>query len=287
MLPKIGIFLIINIILTFLFSNVASATGTEIAESGGSILPLALDLANFVLIDIAMVLIYLAMREYKRAEINTALIYFLIGTLQLGLIRVFLLLVITKVFQLDDAAIVMIWHIIFYIAIFSFYIGARKLFQIANNKAANVSRKSAVYFGFISLIFSLSLIASAVQLNSVYVSTFGGFIWDNIGLQHFIAFAQAGLVSLYMFSIRKKIGPNFALIITPLLFTFALFSLIHFWELLTENWKILSLTDDFIELIESVIAFPAYIFIVIAFIRRRAVKEIAPENAITPPNPTT
>ena len=82
---------------------------------------------------------------------------------------------------------------------------------------------------------------------------------------HFIAFIFAGFVSYFLFQVNTKFEGNLKVIAGPLLWAIGTVSLVHFWELLNESWKIIKVSGEVGEGVERILWIPVYGFIAYAF----------------------
>jgi len=120
-----------------------------------------------------------------------------------------------------------------------------------------------IILGILSLVFFFG----AEPLDSWFLSWFKGSFADEIGLQHFIAFiftifVSAKLIWVRFFIVRKSYDKKIVDALFGGFFIFLfLMGLVHFWELLTESWKILVFSESFIETVEQIFWLPASIFL--------------------------
>ena len=118
------------------------------------------------------------------------------------------------------------------------------------------------------------MIFVSTHVNQFIIDYFKDTFWDTSGSMHFVAFTFAGLVAYYLNGIRRRFPGSVGSISAPMLISVGLLSSIHLWELLTESWKIIPVTGDLGEFVEMLFWVPVYLFIVIAFVRFRALTKV-------------
>ncbi|CAN5198944.1 hypothetical protein BH09PAT2_BH09PAT2_03170 [soil metagenome] len=231
------------------------------------LLSLGLEFVNFTLGAIALMVIIIVQRQQSKLATSSALKYYLIGIIFLGVIRLFLLLNSLNIIGFEDEIATMIWHILFYFAMVFFLVGTVELMNVSHF-ISNIPSRFKLLILTIILVIGTVLIILATLTNSPYLYIFGITFWEQYGIQHFIAFIFAGILAFYIAKLRKSSAPNIATIVMPLLFAFAFLSMIHLWELVTESYKIFPVHHDIIERIEQILTIPGYGFIIYAFIKR-------------------
>jgi len=209
--------------------------------------------------------------KFKKSAIGILFIYLFIGVIFLGLSGILVFIPTTEILKIDDIRFHVLWHLIFYLAMISFILGGAKSKNLENLAGKEVSDSKDINRISIFLIVSIiALILFFIVAKSSNDTTNSLFVFfDKTGFHHFIAFLLAGISSSYFIFLKKNFGQLFSIIAVPILIALALFSLQHFWELLTENWQIIALTESFIEGTEKLIIMPAYILILVSFINAR------------------
>lgn len=223
------------------------------------------NILNLILSLLAIGIIFYVINSYKRSSISSIFVYFFTGILLLGAIRLFFLFIDLEIVQLHESAVMVCWHIMFYLSTLMFLLGSRRLSLISNISESHGTMNTALIITVSTTILTL-LILFNIPTIAYYNSLYFEHSWfDQIGIYHFIAFAFAGAAAFYIFQIKQKIKGFFGVIATPLLYVFLCLSLIHLWELLTENWKIIPVEDTIIEIGEQVLWIPVFILINYAF----------------------
>lgn len=252
-----------------LFVFPAIAFAAERGEEFNSLF-VALDIISFALVFIALIMVFGLARAYGDSVIGVSLLYFLIGTFFLGSIRLFFFLNGSGIISVDEMTADIVWHVFHWLSLAAYLVAGKKLIWFVDNKSNSAWEKPSYYkaaiVGLLSSGFVLVVVLTATLYNDIFDQYEGTWL-DQAGLIHFISFIFGGIVAFYMLKIRKRLMPAIAVIAAPLVINIVLLSVSHFWELLTESWRIISLTDEAIEKTEQLIMFPGYIVIVYAFWR--------------------
>lgn len=248
-------------------------------SEGGAVLIPFLDPINSILIVIGIGLVFWLVLKYWESSVGAVLLYFLYGAALLGAFVLFKALVDSSIISIQEGTFEMWSHMIFYLSMLTFFIGATGLTQLTTStpQQKTFSFTYAILMGALFTILTSALFLSAQPLNFLFNMSFFA-IFDLLGIHHFIAFAIAALVSFYVYIIKTKHGSYTAAIATPLLLAFALFSLFHIWELFTESLKLIILSETVIERVEQVIAFLAHTLIIYSFIRMHRVSVAEGKN---------
>lgn len=208
-----------------------------------------------------------AIRESWRSSIGVLLGHFLTVTVLLFIIRTLFFIVDIGLLHIDDSTLMVLWHIIFYDAILVCLFAVRALVGLSNRDAPKPSRLVAWGMGALAVSTGVALIACAAMVDPWIVLWFKGSVWERVGVLHGVAFVFAGLVAHYLFRIKTQYEKTIGSFATPLLWAIGLLSIIHVWELCTESWMIISVTEAFGESIEQLLWIPVFGTILLAFIQ--------------------
>ena len=157
-----------------------------------------MSIINITLLAIAMVIIATTTIDYGSSTVGGAWAYFLIGTALLGATRLFYILADRGVLFIADDTLEFWWHLIFYLSLITFYLGARGLVRMVTMNEAWTSFSEVVAWGIFSTLFTVGVFFSAEPLDGPFVSVFSGTFLARIGIQHWIAFALLSVVGLKM-----------------------------------------------------------------------------------------
>lgn len=184
--------------------------------------------------------------------------YFLTETIVLAGIRAYFFLADSGRIIVDEMTIMVVWHLLFYIAI-SIFLGAVYMLLGLVNVA---SRKLSL-----STYWMLTIIAVILGVLSIWFPPriMEGSWIETTGIMHVVAFVFAGAVAMYLLRIHIQFVSTIGNIANPLLIAIALLSLIHLWELVTESWQLVSLSGATIEYVEMLLWVPVYTSFFIAF----------------------
>ena len=255
---------IFSILLPFL--AIASAEANDPVGVWG----LIMEYGILVLLIIGVLVMRNVLKKFGDSMMGKLFTYFSIGTILLVTMRIFIHLVELNFVSISFGALHFYWHIIFYLALVSFYFGLKGLVDLADGKDGEIPNMINKWkiFSIISifLIFVLS-----ITTGSIYDSFYNSSIFESFGLHHFIAFALSVILSYYLIQSRKKIGMIGSGIATPFILSLSLFGLQHFWELLTESWKFIIVEEEIIEHVEQYIVIIAVFLLVYTFIQLKKI----------------
>ena len=201
---------------------------------------------------VATILSGLAAQKLGKSAFGSIFSYFFIGTGVFFVITIFQKLG-GEFFAISDESMDVWWHVMFYLALLSYFFGFRALVGLASGdsegqgKAIGMEKK----WGLLALVILVVvfLIPSSVETT---VLRYDSSALGQLGLHHFLAFILAGVVGSYLFSIKKNIGQIGRAVAGPMIVAIWALALQHFWELLTESWAVFTLTSDNIEGVEKI-----------------------------------
>ena len=196
--------------------------------------------------------------------------YFLIGTILLFAMRLFVHLVDVGTLQIADGSREFWWHIIFYLALISFYFGLKGLVNLAEGKENKIAENVGKWSVF-SLIAAIVIFILASTTGSSLAGFYENPIFSSFGLHHFIAFGLACLIVYYLLQTKEKIGMIGAGIARPFMLSLLFWGLQHLWELLGESWKIVQVTDFQIERVEQYLVIPAVCILIYTLLQLKKV----------------
>lgn len=230
----------------------------------------SLELVILALMFVALFFNYKVAKEYAHSTLGYILNFFFLSVVLLALTRVYIFVAYIGLLGVSEKAIVFGWHMLFYLAMITFFIGIRKLLLLFSDHKTKLAKKLFLRWTlflvlFVAVIFFFIKIFESTLL--AFLDIFVDTPLESFGSQHFIAFVLAATVSWYLFKLKEKESDFTSVLATPLLIAFLLWSLDHFWELLTESWKVIEIPSTVIEQVEQIIVFPAVAFMVYAFAR--------------------
>ena len=228
---------------------------------------LFLEIAIFGFSFFSLIVTFFIIRSVGRGSLSTPFISFAVGTLLVGLSRVFLFIADRGVYHLEDVTMHIWWHLILYFGLFAFIFGGSRLKKVATSVTGNFF--NGFDFAVLSLLTSLAILVFfiAQPLEVVMDPVFVGSFVDKFGLYHFIAMVLAAISGIYIYQIKSSWGKLLSVSVYPLLAFLFLTSLQHLWEAASENWKIISITPDGGEEVERFIVLPALFFLAFGFWR--------------------
>ena len=161
------------------------------------------------------------------------------------------------------------WHLIYFLAMFACIIGGMILSSEETEISLFSSPRTLKVWSVSAAVLTAAVFLTAEWADEPFLEIFQETIWDTFGAQHFVAFVVGALALLHIVvSIEGRTMADSTNIVAqlkmPLMATYGLFSLDHFWELLTESWEIFIISEALIERVEQIIVLPA--FIVLAYV---------------------
>ncbi len=229
----------------------------------------SLEAVNITLAFIATMLFLGVARRLSPSREGVGVGYIACGIALLGMTRVFYIFADRGVIFVHDDTLEFWWHIIFYMAMGAWICGAKVLSKVEGEGDRLSSLRSLKQWSVVSALVTAAVFLTAEPLDKSFVVGFDGTFWDIFGVQHFAGFVAAALALLYIVSsVGIHESPSDARIINrlklPLMITYGLFALDHFWELLTESWEIFVIEETVIEQVEQMIVLPAFLAVAYA-----------------------
>ena len=217
---------------------------------------------------IATYVTFNAFRKAPRSGLKTVLSYLFIGTGAFFIITVFQKLVVAGFYNIADDSQDIWWHLMFYIAMISYYLGFRTLARLGATETTNteVSTAKSSLWGYFSL-FLLVLIFFLPNASDSVVTMYTSSRLAGFGLHHFIAFILAGVIGAYLFMAKLLFGQIGKAVAGPMIIALWAFALQHAWELLFESWKMVIVTTEVGEGVERIFLIIASVSIVYAALR--------------------
>lgn len=210
-----------------------------------------------------------AIISYKGKASGIVFIYFFSGTLAFGLIRLLFILVDRRIIPISDSTLMVCWHVIFYYASYLFLAAVKELITLFGGPSKELSFHKAVVSGLIGLIVTVIVFTFAPLVDPFLTKSLDKSWIESTGILHFIAFAQAGYIAYYLAKIKYHYKGLIGAIVSPFGSALFLLSLVHAWELLTESWKVVIVTNTVGELVERLLWLPAFICIYWVFYKLR------------------
>ena len=223
-----------------------------------------LEAVNISLAILGTALFVVAARRRRDSRDGLGLGYIAAATATLGCTRLFYILADRGHIFIHDDTLEFWWHMIFFMAMFLFVCGGKVMSDIEGQGSRLGTPRVLKQWCGITVAVTIACFLSAEPMDKRFVEVFDGTIWDSFGVQHFAAFIVAALTALHLYATaggRESASTTsvISLIKVPLVSTYALFSLDHFWELLTDSWEIFDLSETTIEQIEQTIVLPAFL----------------------------
>ena len=219
---------------------------------------------------VASLVTFDAVRKSGTSGLKIVLTYLFIGTSIFFIITIFQKLG-AEFFGIADESMDIWWHLMFYLAMFSFYFGFKKLANLGGTDSANsaVTSSGAKSWGIFSAIV-LVVIFLIPSWAEPWINAYTASRIAELGAHHFLAFVMAGVVGAYLLSAKIFLGQIGRAIASPMIIAIWALSIQHFWELLTESWKVIDLTSDKIEGGEKIFLIIAAVCVTSAALRLKS-----------------
>lgn len=216
---------------------------------------------------VATVLTAITVSKFGKSSLASIFSYLLIGTGIFFVITIFQKLG-AEFFMIPDESMDVWWHIMFYMAMISYYFGFKALIGLGTTENGGVigAEKKWAIVNIILLVIIFIIPSSAEPVVSYYLNT----TLANLGLHHFIAFALAAGVGYYLVNAKKNLGMIGKAIANPMIIAIWALAIQHFWELLAESWHVVVTTSDNVEGVEKIFLTIASICVIVAALKLKS-----------------
>lgn len=222
-----------------------------------------LEKINYLLIFIVLGLNIYVVKSFGKGILNVLFISFGFSIFFFGTSELFSFLKHSGVYQFEEATGHIWWHILVNLSLFSLVWGGYRIKNIVDTASAEgFGRKDIILYGVL-LVIMLGVFMLASPLEGVLGTNPVSVFIDSYGLHHLAVFILGALGGWYMFYVRGQWG----LLGTSILAMIAFIVLIggqHFWETVTETFKLIELDEEIIEGVELLFVFPALLSLVYA-----------------------
>ena len=224
---------------------------------------------------VATIITFNAVKASSQSGIKTVLSYLSIGTGTFFVITVFQKIADIGFYSISDESKDIWWHIMFYLAMISFYFAFKALAGLgSSDNSGTVAVDTGKTWGIISAVV-LVVVFIIPNFAESLINTYNNSRLAALGAHHFLAFAMAGVVGAYVFSAKIFLGQIGKAIASPMIIAIWALALQHFWELLVESWKVIEVTGAIGEGVEKIFLTIAAISIIYAVTRLQAFTKTA------------
>ena len=201
---------------------------------------------------VATILMGVAVSEFGKSTLGSIFSYLLIGTGIFFVITIFQKLG-GDFFKISDESMDIWWHIMFYMAFIFYFYGLKMLIGLGNADSTNnpIGVGAEKKWGLLTLVLLVIIFIIPSKAEPIIAMYNSGSL-SALGLHHFIAFALAGLVGVYLVNAKNKLGQIGKAIANPMIIAILALSVQHFWELLVESWKVIEVTSTIGEGVEKI-----------------------------------
>lgn len=222
---------------------------------------------------VATIFAYNAFTASSQSGLKTVLSYITIGTGTFFVITVFQKMAELGFYSVADESVDIWWHVMFYLAMVSFYFAFKSLAKLGSTDSSSVGADTGKTWAILSGII-LVLVFVIPNWAEGLVQAYESSRLAELGAHHFLAFAMAGVVGAYVFSAKIFLGQIGKAIASPMIIAIWALCLQHFWELLTESWAVIEITSDKIEGVEKIFLTISAISIIYAVTRLQAFTKV-------------
>ncbi|MEK7155667.1 MAG: hypothetical protein AAB734_02200 [Patescibacteria group bacterium] len=193
---------------------------------------------------LATVMMGAAVRQFGKSTLGSIFSYFFIGTGIFFAITIFQKLG-ADFFGIADESMDIWWHLMFYLALISYYFGLRALIGLGSaDPSQSGMRQGAEKMWGIGALVIVAAIFVIPSMAEPIVNAYTASPLAALGLHHFLAFLLAGMVGSYLFRAKKSLGQIGRAIANPMIIAIWALALQHLWELQFESWKTVVVTTE-------------------------------------------
>jgi len=197
--------------------------------------------AGFLLASIIMAM---AARRFGKSTLASVIWYLFVGTAIFFVVTIFQKLG-NDFFGISDDSMDVWWHIMFYLAMFSYYFGLRGLIGLgsadpASSQASSISPKA---WGMFAAAVVIAIFVGAGPLEQL-MAVYNASNLSVVGLHHFLSFIFAGVIGSYLLNAKQNLGQIGRAIANPMIIGIWSLGAQHFWELMFESWKWVNVTSE-------------------------------------------
>lgn len=220
---------------------------------------------------IATYITFNAFRKSPQSGLKTVLSYLFIGTGVFFAVTIFQKLAESGIYTISEDSTDVWWHVLFYIAMISYYLGFKTLAKLGTSETTDtaVDTNKSKLWGIVSL-FLVAVVFIIPHWADSFINSYTASKVAEFGLHHFIAFALAGVVGAYLFMAKIFFGQIGKAIAAPMIIAIWSLCLQHFWELLTESWKVFEITSDKIEGVEKIFLTISAVCVILAALKLKS-----------------
>lgn len=201
---------------------------------------------------LAAILMAIAAGKFGKSTLGAVLSYLFVGTATFFVVTIFQKLG-SGFFGISDDSMDVWWHLMFYLALFSYYFALKTLVGLgsadpATSQKVFVSPKAWGIFTGVVLVGIFTVAGSAEPLIAGYNASNVA----QLGLHHFLAFILAGIIGSYLLNAKKNLGQIGQAIANPMIIGIWALGAQHFWEILFESWKWVAVSSETGEGVERI-----------------------------------
>lgn len=222
-----------------------------------------LEKINYLLVFIALGLNIYVVRSFGKGILNILFTSFSFAIFFTGASMLYSFLQDSGFYSLDEVSFHIFWHILIYLSLASIVWGGHRIKKIVDTSITEGFGQKDIIFYSVLTVVMLVIFTASPAIDTMLGSSLDSSIINTWGLTHFAVFMLALFSSWYLFYVKGHwgiIGSSLLLIIWFTVFIGGQ----HFWELLTESWKVIKLEDKIIENVELLFVFPALLSLTFA-----------------------
>ncbi len=216
---------------------------------------------------IATIMIAQVARRFGASALGSIFTYVTIGTGVFFAVTVFQKLG-ADFFSIADDSVDIWWHLLFYLAVGSYFLAFRALVGLGATEQGGAIGKERTW-GICALAV-VAIVFLIPNMSEPIVNAYVASPLAQLGLHHFLAFMLAGFTGSYLLVAKKDLGQIGRAVADPMVIALWALGVQHFWELLFESWKVVDVTSDTGEGVEKIFLTIAAVAVIMAAMRLKA-----------------
>lgn len=200
---------------------------------------------------VASAITFLAVRKFGKSALGSIFSYILIGTSIFFVITVFQNLG-SDFFRISNQSMDLWWHMMFYMALISFYYGLKFLVGLGTGEpdASQGIKIGREKIWAVVAVVLLAMIFVVPNFFEAGVITYTNSYLGQKGLHHLLAVLLSGMVGSYLLLAKKNFGQIGKAIASPMTVAVWVLSFQHILALLTESWGVVAISSQVVEGVE-------------------------------------
>lgn len=227
----------------------------------------------FILAFIALGSCLYLVTQFGQGALIIPFTHFGSGIIFLGLSRAFLFLANMGVYSLEQETLDLWQHIIFYLAMGSFIWGGVRLRQIATMPASAGYMIRDFYLLVALFLVEFLVFGLAQPLNGILSPVLASPLIKGLGLTHIVSLILVAIAGSQIYAIKSDWAKLLPVGLYPILTFFIILGTKHTFELLNNNWQLVTLPIDVFLVVDQFLLILAFLSLTFGFLRISAINE--------------